>query len=176
MAAMLRIVLLMVCFMLCATPALSQPRPGERTTFTDAEIVDGFLQTTIGAELQVAGRTDRIRKYDVPVRVYIDSRGRPDRRRTLQHVVTDIAKRINHIDLTLTSNPAEANVTVTMVKSRDFYPTLTRLFGRDRARQIRKDLDPQCLSGFRKGDDYKIIGSSVVLMTDVSDFVFADCT
>ena len=171
-----RHLLAICCAIACAIPASAQPRSGERTNFTDAEIVDGFLATTIGAELQVAGRTDRIRKYDTPVRVYIDSsRGRPDRRRTTQRVVADIAKRVRNIDLAVTTKREEANVVVTLVKAREFYPTLTRFFGRDRAQQIRRDLDPQCLSGFRKGDDYRILGSTVVLMTDVSDFVFADC-
>lgn len=171
---------LAVCVLLGAMqaliqPALAQPHPGERTNFTDAEIVEGFMQTAIGAELQAAGRTDRIRKYNVPVRVYIDSRGRPDRRLTLQHVVSDIAGRIRNIDLAVTQKRDEANVVVTLVKSREFYPTLTRFFGRDRAQEIRKNLDPQCLSGFRKDDGYNILGSTVVLMADVSDFVFSDC-
>lgn len=173
--ASLRSVSIFLCAIACATPAAAQSRQGERTNFTDAEIVDGFLQTTIGAELQVAGRTDRIRKYGGPVRVYIESRGRPDRRRTVQRVVADIARRVRNIDLAVTTKRDDANFTVTLVRSRQFYPTLTRLFGRDRAQEIRRDLDPQCLSGFRKGDDYRIIGSTVVLMTDVSDFVFADC-
>lgn len=179
LSAALRSASIVLCAVACATQAVTQaaaqPRAGERTAFSDAEIADGFLQTTIGAELQIAGRTDRIRKYDAPVRVYIDSRGRPDRRRTVQRVVADIARRIRNIDLKVTTKRDEANFTVTLVRSREFYPTLTRFFGRDRAQEIRRDLDPQCLSGFRKGDDYRIIGSSVVLMTDVSDFVFADC-
>ena len=148
---------------------------GRAHEFHRRRIIDGFLATTIGAELQIAGRTDRIRKYDVPVRVYIDNLGQPDRRQAVQRVVADISRRIRNIDLAVTAKRDEANFVVTLVRSRQFYPTLTRLFGRDRAREIRKDLDPQCLSGFRKGDDYKIIASSVVLMTDVSDFVFADC-
>ncbi len=59
-------------------PAIaSQSAP--RTSFTDGEIIDGFLKTAFGAEFHLAGRVDRIRKYDRPVRVYIENRGRPDR-------------------------------------------------------------------------------------------------
>lgn len=164
-----------LCVVVCAASALAQPRPGERTDFTDAEIVDGFLRTTIGAEFQLAGRVDRIRKYDAPVRVFIDNLGRPDRSAQMTHIIADIARRIRHLDLAVTTNRAEANVVVTLVRERDLYPTLTRFFGRDRAREIRRNLDPQCLSGFRKDDDYRILGSTVVLTTDVGNAVFDDC-
>src|SRR3954468_14175836 len=46
----------------------------ERRTFTDAEILDGFFKVTFGAEFHVAGGVDRIRKYDGPVKVFIDNR------------------------------------------------------------------------------------------------------
>ncbi len=78
-------------------------KSAQRTTFTDAEIIDGFLKTTIGAEFQLAGRVDRIRKYDTPVRVYIDNRGRPDRSARLKQIVDDIARHIRHIDLATTT-------------------------------------------------------------------------
>jgi hypothetical protein len=163
----------------CATVAAAQdgfvPKAKQRASFTDAEIVDGFLKTTIGAELQIAGRVDRVRKYGAPVRVFIDSRGRPDRSARLRQIVDDIARHIRHIDLAVTPRRSDANVVVTMVREKELYPTLTRLFGRDRAREIRSTLDPQCLSGFRKDDNYRILGSTVVLTTNVSDAVFADC-
>lgn len=163
----------------CATAATAQdgfvPKTKQRTAFTDAEIVDGLLRTTIGAEFHLAGRVDRIRKYDAPVRIFIDNRGRPDRRARLRQIVDDIARHIRHIDMAITEKRSEANVVVTMVREQQLYPTLTRLFGRDRANEIRRTLDPQCLSGFRKDDDYRILGSTVVLTTNVPDAVFADC-
>lgn len=162
----------------CATAAAQDgfvPKSAQRTTFTDAEIIDGFLKTTIGAEFQLAGRVDRIRKYDGRVRVYIDNRGRPDRRARLRQVIDDIAGHIRHLDLATTNRRADADIVVTMVREQDMHATLTRLFGRDRAREIRDTLDPQCLSGFRKDDAYRILGSTVVLTTNVPDAVFADC-
>lgn len=42
----------------------------EKKAFSDAEIVDGFLKTAIGAEYHITGWVDRIRKYDRPVRVF----------------------------------------------------------------------------------------------------------
>src|SRR4051812_30755456 len=53
-------------------PAVAQRQRTEKTTFTDSEIVDGFFKTAFGAEYHLAGRVDRIRKYDAPVRVFAD--------------------------------------------------------------------------------------------------------
>jgi Protein of unknown function (DUF2927) len=50
-------------------PAVAARKRVERKVFTDAEIVDGFLKTAFGAEYHLAGRVDRIRKYNGPVRV-----------------------------------------------------------------------------------------------------------
>ena len=58
---------------------------------------------------------------------------------------------------------------------------------RDLARTIRADLrhrpraphpaslEPQCLSGFRKDDSFRILRSDVILVADAGDFVFYDC-
>ena len=62
-------------------PEIAKRRAAERKTFTDAEITDGFFKLTFGAEFHVAGRADRIRKFDGPVRVFIDNSAKPDRSR-----------------------------------------------------------------------------------------------
>ena len=60
---------------------IARLRTAERKTFTDAEIFDGFFKTAFGAELSLKGRSsDRIRKYDGPARVFLDNRGKADRR------------------------------------------------------------------------------------------------
>ena len=60
-------------------PAIASRQRAEKKTFTDSEIIDGFLKTAFGAEYHLAGRVDRIRKYDIPVRVFADS-ARADRK------------------------------------------------------------------------------------------------
>jgi Protein of unknown function (DUF2927) len=52
-------------------------RSSERKAFTDAEIVEGFFKTAFGAELHLAGAMNRIRKFDGPVRVFVENRARP---------------------------------------------------------------------------------------------------
>src|SRR5213595_3625575 len=53
-------------------PAIAARQRAEKKTFTDAEIVEGFFKTAFGAEYHLAGRVDRIRKYDLPVRVFAE--------------------------------------------------------------------------------------------------------
>lgn len=170
-----------ICAMLAAMaslPAFGQttitPR-NERRTFTDAEIADGFLKVAFGAEFHLAGRVDGIRKYDRPVRIFIDNQGKPDRSEQLRNIVSDIAGRIRHLDLTVTDDRSSAAMIVTLVRDRHLQKTIARLYGSDRARVIKTTLDPQCLSSFAKDDRLAIISSNVILTVDQGAFTFADC-
>jgi len=155
--------------------AVASRQRAERKIFTDAEITDGFFKTAFGAEYHLAGRVDRIRKYDVPVRVFTGGVNRSDRRAQLAKVVADIAKRIAHLDIAMAETSEAANVLVTLVRDRDLSGTIKRFYGEERAREIRKSLDPQCLSGFRKSEKFEIQHSDVILTVDNGDFVFLDC-
>jgi hypothetical protein len=155
-------------------PAIAARQRAEKKTFTDSEIVDGFLKTAFGAEFQLAGRVDRIRKYDMPVRVFADGTRR-DRKAQLAKVVTDIGARIQHLDIAMTNDSDSANVVVKLVRDRDLARTIATSYGRERAREIRTSLDPQCLSGFRKNEQYQIEHSDVILTVDSGDFTFLDC-
>jgi len=66
--------------------AIASRQRAEKKTFTDSEIIEGFMKTAFGAEYHLAGRVDRIRKYEVPVRVFADG-VRPDRKLQLAKVV-----------------------------------------------------------------------------------------
>ena len=155
-------------------PAIASRQRAEKKTFTDSEITDGFLKTAFGAEYHLAGRVDRIRKYDMPVRVFADG-NRPDRKAQLAKVVADIGQRVQHLDIAMVATADDANVLVKLVRDRDLFRTITTFYGSERAREIRTSLDPQCLSGFRKNDQYEIEHSDVILTVDNGDFVFLDC-
>jgi hypothetical protein len=161
--------------MAAENPETAGRRAAERKNFSDAEIADGFFKTAFGAEFQLEGRVDRIRKYDAPVRVYVEGRVKPDRRHQVAAVVADIRARVEHLDIAMTDRRADANVTVRLVRDRDLDATIRAYFGRDRARRIQRSMQPQCLSGFRKDADYRIIHSEVILVADVGDFIFHDC-
>src|ERR1700692_1006887 len=81
--------------------AVASRQRAERKTFTDGEITDGFFKTAFGAEYHLAGRVDRIRKYDVPVRVFAAGGARPDRKALLAGVVADIGARVAHLDIAM---------------------------------------------------------------------------
>jgi hypothetical protein len=155
-------------------PAVVARQRAEKTIFTDAEIVEGFLKTAFGAEYHLAGRVDRIRKYDMPVRVFAEG-NRADRKAQLATVIADIGQRIAHLDIAMAKNSEDANVHVKLVRDRDLYRTIAASYGKERAREIRSSLDPQCLSGFRKNDKFEIEHSDVILTVDSGDFVFLDC-
>lgn len=150
-------------------------RASERKSFSDAEIADGFFKIAIGAEFSLAGRTDRIRKYDDSVRVFVDSRAKPDRRRQVEEVVADIGRRINHLDIAVVKDRTAGNVTVTLVRDRDLQKTIGEVYGRKRAKRIQKSLEPQCLSGFSKDKSYRIKRSNVIVVADAGEAIFYDC-
>ncbi|TAK47063.1 MAG: DUF2927 domain-containing protein [Xanthobacteraceae bacterium] len=180
-AGVAALLLAALSLLLADAPARAEPREvtqrrqAERKHFSDAEIADGLFRVAFGAEFHVAGRVDRIRKYDGPVRVFIDRRGGPDRGAQIAAVVADIGRHIRHLDIALVNEREAANVIVTVVPDRRFRRTLAELFGREKTQALRKVLDPQCLSGFRKDDDYRIQHSDVVLVGDVDAFTFLDC-
>jgi Protein of unknown function (DUF2927) len=156
-------------------PGVASRQRAEKKSFTDGEIVDGFLKTAFGAEYHLAGRVDRIRKYDAPVRVFADGVRRSNRKAQLAKVVADIATRVQHLDIAMADSSEGANVVVRLVRDRDLNRTISTFYGTDRAREIRNNLDPQCLSGFRKNDKYEIEHSDVILTVDNGDFIFLDC-
>jgi len=155
-------------------PAIASRQRAEKKTFTDSEITEGFMKTAFGAEYHLAGRVDRIRKYDAPVRVFADG-NRPDRKGQLAKVVADIAQRVQHLDIAMADTLDGANVLVKLVRDRDLFRTISTFYGGERAREIRTSLDPQCLSGFRKNERFEIEHSDVILTVDNGDFVFLDC-
>ena len=155
-------------------PAIASRQRTEKKIFTDSEILEGFFKTAFGAEYHLAGRVDRIRKYDIPVRVFADG-NRSDRKMQLAKVVADIAAHVQHLDIAMAETSEGANVVVKLVRDRDLYPTIAAFYGGERAREIKTSLDPQCLSGFRKNEKFEIEHSDVILTVDNGDFVFLDC-
>jgi Protein of unknown function (DUF2927) len=159
---------------LAEVPSIAARQRAEKKSFTDAEIVEGFMKTSFGAEFHLAGRVDRIRRYDGPVRVFADG-NQTGRKAQLAKVVADIGQRIQHLDIAMTDRAEDANIRVQLVRDRDLTRTIARSYGSERAREIKSSLDPQCLSGFRKNDRFEITRSDVILTVDNGDFVFFDC-
>jgi DUF2927 family protein len=78
--------------------AISIRRATERTEFSNDEIKDGLFKTAFRAELQFGRHEERIRKFDEPVRVFVDNRGAATRTADIAAIVQDIRTRIARID------------------------------------------------------------------------------
>jgi Protein of unknown function (DUF2927) len=148
----------------------------ERTTFTDAEILDGFFKISFGAEFRVGGSVvDRVRKYDGPVRVFVDNRALLDRSAQLTDIVNEVGRRIKYLDIAVTGERSQANMVVTLVQDRDLGRTIQALYGRADGPRIVRSLEPQCLSGYSKDESYRIRHAEVIIVVDAGEFVFYDC-
>jgi hypothetical protein len=174
-AALVGVTLTAANVLAAGVPEIVARQRAEKKTFTDDQIIDGFMKTAFGAEYHIAGRIDRIRKYHKPVRVFAEGAVRPDRKTQLAAVIADIGRRVQNLDIAMAETRADANTIVTMVRERDLQKTIIAFYGKDRAKEIRSNLDPQCLSGFRKNEGYEIQNSDVILTVDDGDFVFLDC-
>jgi hypothetical protein len=156
-------------------PDISSRRASERTDFTDDEIKDGFFKIAFNAELQLGAPAERVRKFDEPVRIFLDSKGTPDRRPEIAAVIDDIRAHVNHLDVAVTNDRQAANFVVRLVAARNLDRTIRSLYGNDKARRIQQALNPQCLSGIGKDDRYRIRRAEVILPVDAGDFTFYDC-
>jgi Protein of unknown function (DUF2927) len=156
-------------------PDISSRRASERTDFADDEIKNGFFKIAFRAELQLDAPVERVRKFDEPVRIFVVSKGLPDRRPELAAVVADIRARVNHLDVAVTNDRSAANFVVRLVAARDLGRTIRSLYGGDRASRIQKSLDPQCLSGIGKDARFRIRRAEVILPVDAGEFTFYDC-
>lgn len=156
------------------TADIARNRAMERKTFSDEQIARGLFAVAFGAEFNVAGRVDRIRRFEAPIRVYIDNRAEPDRSSQVAAVVADINDHVEHLDIAVTARKSDANVTVTLVRDRELIPVIRHFYGADRAKQIQESLEPQCLSGFRKDANFRIQRSDVLIVADVGDYIFYD--
>jgi len=151
-------------------------RSSERTTFSDAEIADGFFKIAFGAELRVAGGANRVRKFDGPVRVFLDDRAHANRRADIAAVIGDIRTYVDHLDIALTEDRKIANVVVTLLRDRsELLRTMRSFYGRKRAEAIERRLAPRCLSGFSEDAEHRIGRAEVLLTADGGDFSFLDC-
>src|SRR5579859_688175 len=156
-------------------PEIASRRAAERTDFTNEEIREGFFKIAFGAELQIDKPAGRVRKFDEPVRIFIEAAGETQRRSELASVVSDIRSRVNHLDIDLTTDRRASNFVVRLVPERKLKSTIRSLYGSDRARQIQKELKPECLSGIGKDETFRIRRAEVILPVDAGDFTFLDC-
>ena len=156
-------------------PGISSRRAAERTDFDNGEIKDGFFKVAFGAELQLGAPADRVRKFDDPIRIFVESKGLPDRRPALTAIVADIRSHVKDLDIAVTNDRGSANFVVHLVPERKLKKTIRALHGNGSANRIQQSLDPECLSGIGKDDRFRIRRAEAILPIDAGDFTFYDC-
>jgi hypothetical protein len=157
------------------SPDIANRRASERRYFTNGEISEGFLKIALRAELELGKSSERVRKFDEPVRIFIESKAQPDRRAEIAEVIADIRRRIDHLDVSTTDDREEANFVISLVADGEIAATIRARYGSSRASQIEKSLAPQCLSGIGKDKQFRVRRAEVILPVDAGDFTFYDC-
>ena len=156
-------------------PEISSRRAAARTDFTNEEIRKGFFKIAFSAELQLDKPAGRVRKFDEPVRIFVEAASGPDRRDELAPVVADIRSRVNHLDIAVTNDRHTANFVVT--------PCFRAQAEADHSRALRQwhgqadsaGAESECLSGIGKDERFRIRRAEVILPVDAGDFTFYDC-
>jgi hypothetical protein len=157
------------------TPEISSRRAAERRDFSNDEIKDGFFKIALNAELQFGAPAQRVRKFDEPVRIFVASKGSPDRRPDIAAIIADIRAHVNHLDVAVTNDREAANVFVMLVADHDLNRIIRARYGSGKAKRIQRSLNPQCLSGIGKDGRYRIRRAEVILPVDAGEFTFYDC-
>jgi hypothetical protein len=155
--------------------AIAKLRAADRKTFSDREIISGFVRLIFNPELPFMGRVDRVRKFDGPIRVHVENRANPDRIEQLREVISDIAARIQNLDITITDHRRDANLLVTLIPDRDFPRIVRALQRRKPDRAAQRSLHPRCLAEIRRDNGFRIVRSEAVITTDAGEFAFYDC-
>jgi Protein of unknown function (DUF2927) len=156
-------------------PDITSRRAAERLDFSNEEIKDGFFKIAFQAELQIGAVADRVRKFDEPVRIFVDSKAQPDRSAQITAIVADIRSRIDHLDIAITKDRQQANFVVSLVADRDVNAIIRGRYGNNRAKQIAQSLNPQCMSGIGKDKQFRIRRAEAILPVDAGEFTFYDC-
>ena len=123
----------------------------------------------------LGAQAERVRKFDEPVRIFVTSKGAPDRRAEIAAIIGDIRAHVKHLDVALTNDREAANFFVTLLSEHDLGGTIRARYGNGKAARIQQSLNPQCLSGIGKDKRYRIRRAEVILPVDAGDFTFYDC-
>jgi Protein of unknown function (DUF2927) len=98
-------------------PDIASRRAAERHDFTNEEIQDGFFKIAFQAEFQVGPKSDRVRKFDEPVRIFIDSKAQPERSAEIATIVADIRRRIDHLEISANGPAEQRNGSIDFLKN-----------------------------------------------------------
>jgi hypothetical protein len=140
--------------------------------FTDGELIDGFQRTVFGSEYQSFGwQSHLVKKYVVPIRLYVEDRSSTPRRATIENFVRTLPDLIAGLDVAIAETPDKANFHVFVVDRAD-YPAV-----------VAKQIYNRPSSSFTPGKclvrvvstSAGISRSDAVIVADEGEFLFHRC-
>jgi hypothetical protein len=140
--------------------------------FTDAELIDGFTRTVFGSEHASWGwQSDIVKKFDKPVRVYVDDRSSARRGGEVARFVSSLPQLIEGLRVTIVASPAEANFHIFVIDRADYRSVVSReVYGRTSSTYA----PGKCL--VRVVSSRTGIGrSDAAIVADEGDFLFHRC-
>jgi hypothetical protein len=149
--------------------------PPQYTRFTLRELERGFLALAFGSDLRIGARPKGIRRFDHPIRLYVESTGDIDRMTAMRRVVAEYSAAIPGLQLSLAVDAAGADIDVRLINEKDFAAALTQAFGRPTARAFVAKTDPQCMTSVKSDMRGVIVHSISFIIVDKGDAVFLDC-
>lgn len=99
-------------------------------TFTDAELIDGFIQTVFGAESDLGAAQNegarQIKKFTGPVRYHMVSTSKVERRPTLRGFLTILSGLVDNLELVETDDVASADMLIFLSDRKDYAATIRK--------------------------------------------------
>ena len=93
----------------------------------------------------------------------------------MQRVIEEYARKVPGLQLSLTQDPADADIDVRLIDEKDFRSALRDAFGAKVTKAFIERTDPQCMTSVKSDSDGAIVRSVSFIIVDQGEDVFLDC-
>ena len=139
--------------------------------YTDDQLTESFLSIVFGSEYPSFGwRSNQVKKFVRPVRVYIDNRAKKDRRRVVTRFVSSLPRWIGGLQVILVDRPAQANYRIFVVDQAQYHDVVRKEVYRRRSMKV----PGHCLARVWSTPS-GITRSDAVIVSDRGEFLFRRC-
>jgi len=153
---------------LAVTVALPSARAA---SLDDAYLIDAFSKTVFGVEYDDPGVAHlAVRKYDQPVKVFIDDRAAIPRKTAVARFVASLPALIDGLQITEVARRGDANFRVYVVDRKDYGPVVRGEIYRSQEAAAPGRCFVRVLS-----TDGAIYSTDAVLVSDEGEFLFSRC-
>ena len=158
-----------------APPDAFKGAPAQYTRFSARELERGFLALAFGSDLRIGAKPVGVRRFDHPIRAAVMASGSVDRTAAMLRVIEEYAHAVPRLQLSITPDPTDADITVRLIDEKDFHAALRAAFGPRVTKAFIARTDPQCMTSVKSGHDGAIVHSVSFVIVDQGDDVFLDC-